>query len=257
MFAPLACTSNDLNRDETSENFAPVVIISRDCADEPDFFRDYSVDAGREARQNAHMLWKITKVILTIIGVTLDVIGLSGVPGDVETWMKYGIGTARLLSTIDQQNVRTWIIVVTSAILLSIWLIPLLLKRRAPQALKTNEEVREDPASGFTVTRNVDGTFTINISLSEEPRKKRPNRTFVVYRPHDMEILDSNNIVSITDNGARDFSFIFDEDFPAGSRMATVMSEEAVKWRIVESNRSHARIVFEDKEPEQFRVDFE
>src|SRR5437868_6489183 len=65
-------------------------------------------------------LFRTVRTICTVLGVPIGLIGLAGIPGDLQTWGEWVVALQRLLS--DHQTIRTVATICAASILLAIWL---------------------------------------------------------------------------------------------------------------------------------------
>ena len=109
----------------------------------------------------------------------------------------------------------------------------------------------------FNVTVNIDGknTATNQSTLSEyDPAMK----SFVKFTVNGtLEILDSYNIASVTENGARDFTVTFDHSLDRDDFTCAAAGTGTVNFKIAEQTRNSARIEFGDSFPDIVHLTFD
>lgn len=89
-------------------------------------------------------------------------------------------------------------------------------------------------------------------------RKSHKDITFIVFAPNASipEILDSNNISSITDNGILNFTFTFDEPLENENYMIKMIGTANVEYDVLDRTRNSFTIQFGKPCPDRVKLEF-
>ncbi len=156
----------------------------------------------------------------------------------------------------------------------SLWLSPVLIlcgfailltirrhtRQTEPNSLSQPQESRNGLSKlevSVTITNNFDGTQTASIH-SPQTRYDPAMKTFVKFKPKNIvEITDSYNVVSVTDNGISEFTITFDSPLDDEEFTCSASGTGTVNFEMIENSRDFARIVFTEPLPEVVQLTFE